>query len=162
MPKKKKFTQVKYKSGDKGLMLLAAATALIVAFFSIFVYRSQSLAAFPKPTPNPVMTINMISQGNSGESGVATLQEINGKVKITLSLKGFSDGVPQPAHIHLGNCTTLQNIIKFPLTTVINGQSITMLDASLDQLKTLEPIAIHIHKSVAQPSMYSSCGNINL
>ncbi|HWA51729.1 MAG TPA: hypothetical protein VG895_01585 [Patescibacteria group bacterium] len=152
--KKKKFG----KSNDTALMLLAAAAALIVGFFAIFAYKNQPIMPLPSPTPS-VVTVALDTQNKSGESGTATLQEVNGQVVVTLNMAGFPKGIEQPAHIHLGSCPN-PGAIKYPLTSVMNGTSTTTLNVTMDQLKSMMPLAINVHKSVAQSSTYYSCGDV--
>ncbi len=161
MAKRKKSSSSSKKRGDQNLMLLAGAAAIIVGFFAIFSFRSQSLMSLPTPTPVSMVTVTLDSQNKSNEAGTATLQEVNGKVVVTLSLTGFPVGVTQPAHIHVGSCPN-PGAVKFPLTSLVNGQSTTTIDTTLADLKALGPIAVNVHKSVAQSSVYYSCGDISL
>jgi hypothetical protein len=163
MAKKKKRASSGKRKGDQNLMLLAGAAAIIVGFFAIFSFRSQALLPLAEatPTPNPIVTVHLDTQNRSGESGTATLQEMNGKVIVTLNVIGSPNGMTQPAHIHIGSCPN-PGAVKFPLTSVVNGQSVTTIDTTLTNLKALGPIAINVHKSVAQSGVYVSCGDINL
>jgi len=164
MPKRKKKTSSysSRKKDDKSLMLLAGSAAIIVGFFAIFAYKSNSTLSLPTPTPmtNQIMTVNLDSQNKSGESGTATLQEVDGKVVVTLSLAGFPKGISQPAHIHTGSCPN-PGAIEFPLTSVVNGQSVTTVNTTLQALKGMGPLAINVHKSATSASIYYSCGNLN-
>jgi hypothetical protein len=161
MAKRKKATTYRKKksSDDRGLMLLAAAAAIIVGFFAIFSYKSQSMMAIPSPTPNQVMTVKLDSQNGSSEKGTVTLQEVSGKVVVTVNVTGYPKGVTQPAHIHVGSCPN-PGAVKFPMTSVLNGESVTTIDTTLAQLKAMGKLAINIHKSVSQSSVYVSCGNL--
>ncbi len=151
----------KKKKSDQNLMLLAGAAAIIVGFFAIFSFRGAASLPLTTPTPNPVVAVKLDTQNKSGESGTATLQEVDGKVVVTLSLTGFASGTTQPAHIHIGSCPNV-GAVKFPLTSVVNGQSVTTINTTLANLKALAPIAINVHKSVAQSNIYYSCGDISL
>lgn len=105
------------------------------------------------------MTISMMAQNNSEQSGTATLSEENGEVKVVLSLKGGSFTDPQPAHIHVGSCPT-PGAVQFPLTDVVNGTSETMIKTTLAELKAKGPFAVNVHKSAADVKTYTSCGDI--
>src|SRR5258708_148783 len=153
-------TSKKSSKEDKGLMLLAAIAAIIVAGFSIFAYRAQSPAVMPTPA-TVVKTLNLSADNNSGQTGTATLSEVDGKVTVTLNLTGEATGASEPAHIHLGSCPN-PGAVKYPLSSVVNGTSVTTLDVTLDQLKAMEPLAINVHKSASQINWYISCGNLNL
>lgn len=163
MPKKKARKTSSYKPShkdDHALMLLAGAAAIVVGFFAIFAYKSNSVVMLPTPTPNQIMTVNLPMQNGSNEKGTATLQEVNGKVVVTLALTGgFIKNVAQPAHIHVGSCPN-PGAVKFPLTSVINGSSVTTLDTTLSALSGMGSLAINVHKSVSQSTNYVSCGNL--
>ncbi len=162
MAKRKKASSYKRRksgSDDKGLMLLAAAAAVIVGFFAIFSYKSQSMMAYPSPTPNQIMTVKLDAQNKSNEMGTVTLQEVGGKVLVTVNVTGYTKGVTQPAHIHVGSCPN-PGAVKFPMTSVLNGESVTTIDTTLAQLKAMGKLAINVHKSVAQSSVYVSCGDL--
>ena len=158
MPKYKSSINKK-KNDDSYLMLLAAAAAIIVGFFAVATYRSKSLSLHPMPTPNTIITVGLNSQNSSYESGIATLEEINGKVVVTLNMKGYTDSTAQPAHIHAGMCPN-PGSIKYPLSPVINGKSVTTIDTTLANLKSMLPLAINVHKSASQAGIYISCGDI--
>ena len=76
-----------------------------------------------------------------------------------LALTGAATSTPQPAHIHIGSCPT-PGAVKYPLINVVNGMSDTLLDVSLAQLKSELPLAVNVHKSAAEASVYVACGNI--
>ena len=61
--KKRKASSSTYKKqGDQNLMLLAGAAALIVGFFAIFAFRSNSAMPLATPTPNTVVSVNLDAQ----------------------------------------------------------------------------------------------------
>lgn len=111
-------------------------------------------------TPSEV-TVTLSEQSSSDESGVATLAQVDGKVKVTLSLTGAGEDVVQPAHIHVGTCPDV-GAVKYPLTSPVNGKSEITLDVTLAQLRSELPLAINVHKSVAEASVYVSCGDLVL
>jgi hypothetical protein len=122
---------------------------------------SETITPQPSlPAASSAGTIVQLDEENSsGESGPVTLSEIDGKVRVSVSLAGAPLGVSQPIHIHLGSCPDVGNI-KYTLTPVVNGKSETNLNVSLAQLKKLLPLAINVHKSVQQVGVYVACGNI--
>ena len=104
------------------------------------------------------MTVTLDPENTSGQAGTATLVETDGKVMVTVALTGTPVGGPaQPAHIHVGACPGV-GAVKYPLTSLVNGASVTTLDVTLDQLKGELPLAINIHKSAAEASVYTACG----
>ena len=105
-------------------------------------------------------TITMTQENNSGQNGTAMLMDMgDGTTKVTIQISGGS-GVPQPAHIHAGQCgPTLNPRPTYPLTNVVNGMSETIVMADVHDLTDGE-FAINVHKSAAEASVYVSCGNI--
>lgn len=103
--------------------------------------------------------VELTEENNSSESGTAMLVEENGQVTITLNMIGAPGNVSQPAHIHIGSCPEVGEV-KYPLTNVLDGGSVTVLNVTLEQLEIELPLAINIHKSVPEASVYVSCGNI--
>ena len=82
-----------------------------------------------------------------------------GKVKVTLDVFNAPKGSVQPAHIHLGSCPD-PGAVKYPLTSVSNGHSETMLDTSVGEILQQLPLAINVHKSVKDAKAYVACGNV--
>ena len=105
------------------------------------------------------VTVTLLEQNKSGESGTATLSEVDGKVKVTLNLTGAPAGVTQPAHIHVGKCPDV-GAVKYPLTSPVKGVSETMLDVTLAQLKSELPLGINVHKSAEEAKVYVACGDL--
>ena len=150
---------------NKNLLIgLAAVVVIVIGYMSL----NKSNPAQPVPpieeTTMPALqqfTVTLSEQNASGESGTATLVEENGKVKVTLQLTGATQDVTQPAHIHVGSCPDVGEV-KYPLTSPVNGMSETMLDVSLDQLRSEQPLGLNVHKSTTEASVYVSCGDLAL
>ena len=104
-------------------------------------------------------TFTLNAQNSSGESGTATLKQDDGKVKVVLALSGAPADTPQPAHIHLGSCSSL-GAIAYSLTNVVNGASETTLDVTLAALRLKLPLAINVHKSESESGTYVACGDL--
>jgi len=105
------------------------------------------------------ITVELTEENDSDESGKARLVEENNQVTVTISMDGAPEDVSQPVHIHLGICPGVGGI-QYPLTNILDGESITIIDVTLDQLKSELPLAINVHKSADEASIYVSCGNI--
>lgn len=116
--------------------------------------------ASPSATPSEI-SVTLSGQNKSGESGTATLMEVEGGVKVTLKLTGAPAGVTQPAHIHVGACPDV-GAVKYPLTSPVDGMSETMLDVTLATLKSELPLGINVHKSATEAKVYISCGDLVL
>lgn len=105
--------------------------------------------------------VTLLPVASSGifQSGDATFEEKDGKVLINLDVTDIGVANGQPAHIHIGTCPGLGEIV-YPLDNVVNGESETILDTTINQIKKQLPLAINIHKSTNEINMYTSCGEI--
>lgn len=131
---------------------VALAAAVTLAFI-------QPGLAAEKAAGEPV-TITIMQQNQSGESGTATLTPLEGgKTKVEISLKGESKGVAQPAHIHDGGCVSLDPKPKHGLDNVVNGKSTTVVPVALNDLVDKQ-LAINVHKSTDDIKTYVACGDI--
>ncbi len=102
--------------------------------------------------------MELTSQNNSGITGIATFTDLGGgKLKIEIHANGAGAG-PQPAHIHEGSCTQLNPAPKYPLGLVTNGDLVSELDTSIQEI-TSAPHAIHMHKSAEEMPVYVACAD---
>jgi len=102
--------------------------------------------------------VTMNAQNNSGESGSATLSEVNGKLQVSITLQNGTTEA-QPAHIHKGTCANLDPTPAYPLNNVVNGKSDTTLDITLATVMNGD-YAINVHKSATDVTTYVSCGDL--
>jgi hypothetical protein len=103
--------------------------------------------------------VTLTEQNGSGQNGTAELTDMgNGTTKVVVVISS-NTADPQPAHIHNGTCANLDPKPEYPLNSVVNGKSETIVNADVDEL-IAEPYAINVHKSAAEASVYVSCGNI--
>lgn len=105
------------------------------------------------------VTVQLEALSDSGQTGTATLLPEGDKTKVVIHLTGGRGGGDQPAHIHLGRCDNLDPTPKWSLEPVKEGQSETLLDVPLDTILK-QNVAINVHKSVSEASVYVACGNI--
>ena len=105
------------------------------------------------------LTIMMKAQNGSGESGTATLTDMNGRTRVNISVKGENATGDQPAHIHMGSCAKLNPAPKYPLKSVVLGKSNTIVDVPMSSL-TGGNMAINVHESTKNLKRYVSCGDI--
>ncbi len=106
------------------------------------------------------ISVELLKIGESGVPGTATLEEVGGKVKVTLALTTLEgDTVSHPAHIHMGTCAATGDI-KHTLTPVVSSASVTTLTVSLAELKAQYPLYINVHSSDADLATSLACGNI--
>lgn len=128
------------------IVALAIAGLLLVG-------ATAALAAGP-------VDVSLTAQNDSGENGSAVLTDLgNGKVRVEVTVTGAPAGVPQPLHIHEGTCATLNPKPEYPLTSAVDGKSVTEIDADFAELQNGD-YAINGHKSAAEASVYVFCGNI--
>ena len=126
---------------------LAGAFAVAVTVIALFPANTQAQQS---------VTANLAPQNNSGQSGTAVLTPDGSGTKVVLTLSNAPG--PHPAHIHSGSCPDVGAVV-YPLTAVSDGKSETTVAASIaDILK--QPMAINVHKSAAEASVYVSCGDL--
>jgi hypothetical protein len=104
------------------------------------------------------LTITLNGENGSGQNGTATLTDMgNGQTMVVVNVQNGTT-TPQPDHIHSGTCPNVGNVV-YPLTNVINGTSQTTVAVSLQTLLS-GTFAINVHKSAAEATVYTSCGDI--
>ncbi len=165
-------------------IIIVVAVALVAGGISYYAYTGQKQAQdeeqsaltanIARPTPKkptilPVvptttlpatpLVVALSDQNSSGESGSATLNEINGQVQVVVNVNGESATANQPAHIHVGACPNPGAPI-YPLNPVVGGNSTTIIAVSMDALLKQLPLAINIHKSDTEIKTYMACGDI--
>jgi hypothetical protein len=105
------------------------------------------------------MTVSLGEQNGSTQSGEATLTAVgDSTTHVVISIRSGGE-TPQPAHIHKGSCDQLDPQPEHPLENVVDGESSTHLNVSLDELRDGE-FAINVHKSAAELETYVACGDI--
>lgn len=101
----------------------------------------------------PPGAITLAEQGDSGESGFATM---TGSL-VVIELEG-APSTPQPAHIHAGTCAEL-GVPIYKLTDVTDGMSRTELD-NVDLIEPGGSYAINVHESYDEIDTYVACGDL--
>jgi hypothetical protein len=140
--------------------LLIGIIFVLLVGFGFWYFSNQQPEVTPSDvTPEGETIVTLSEQNDSGETGTATLVEADGSLTVTLSMEGSPTDVPQPAHIHVGACPDV-GAIAYPLNNVVNGSSETTLNTTLATLESEVPLAINVHKSVPEASVYTSCGDL--
>jgi len=104
------------------------------------------------------ISIKLVAQNGSKQTGWATLTAMGSKTKVVLSVS-HSKG-SEPAHIHPGSCANLNPVPKYPLSDVVSGKSTTVVDVPLSSLQTGH-FAINVHAGPGPLiKKYVSCGDI--
>lgn len=120
---------------------------------------SAALAlAFPAFAAESHHVYALSAQNGSAEVGTVTLTAMGEKTRVDLALANAPDGA-QPAHIHMGTCAKLDPKPKYPLTTVMDGTSTTVVDVPMSALMA-GGMAVNVHKSTTEIPVYVSCGEI--
>lgn len=131
-----------------------------VRWFVALALVVMALAGAALVSADDVVNFPLTAENASGENGTATLTDLhNGKIKVEVNVTGAPAGVPQPLHIHKGTCATLEAKPTFPLTSAVDGVSVTEIEATMADLQNGN-YAINGHKSAAEASVYVFCGNI--
>jgi len=146
--------------------LLLIVGILVVAGIGWYLWSTGALTPTSPEAPenteqeetSPVM-VTLAEQNDSGMSGTATLSAENAKTKVVLNLSGTHQDVPQPAHIHMNSCANIGGV-KYALASPVNGNSETVVDVSLAELKNSLPLSINVHKSAGEIGVYVACGDI--
>ena len=103
------------------------------------------------------MTVQINDQGGSGVRGSATITPMGNQTHVVVQLENAPG--PHPIHFHEGTCANLNPAVKFPLTAVQNGRSETTVNASVQDLMSVQH-SINVHRSPQEASVYVACGSL--
>ena len=159
-----------FKMPEKNFMWIFFGGALMI--LALFVIMSTTSPSFPSGMPGapyspqppasvvatPSTIAIMDAQNNSGQAGALAITEVEGGLKVEVSVAAGAVGVSQPAHLHSGTCATLGAVV-YPLNPVVNGASETVLQVATSELNAKMPLALNVHKSASEPNVYVSCGD---
>ena len=104
------------------------------------------------------VTVNLMAQNNSGETGTVTFTPQGEKTQVVIKING-APASAQPAHIHDGSCAALDPKPRVPLQDVVNGSSTTNVNMKLADIMS-KGGAINVHKSAAELTAYVACGEL--
>ena len=105
---------------------------------------------------NAPVTVKLLEQNKSGESGTVTITPQGSKTQIEVQLTG-APSAAQPAHVHAGSCAKLDPKPKIPLQNLVDGKSTTVVDMPMSQVMNG---AINVHKSTEDIKTYVACGDL--
>ena len=162
-----------FKSGNLKDLIKPKMLVVYAAFVFVVYLLGNSFAAqeaangmlsslnleLPANIPGVRWTAPLAAQNNSKESGKVTLLGAKNQTKVIINVGNEAAGARQPVHIHGGSCPTPGPVL-YPLNDVVNGSSITTLNVKLSDLQKMTPLAVNLHKSVAQSNIYISCGDL--
>ncbi|MBI3914785.1 MAG: hypothetical protein HY327_11460, partial [Chloroflexi bacterium] len=104
------------------------------------------------------VTITLGPGRDATQAGTVVLLAQGSKTEVSMTLAGPVAGVAQPAHIHEGTCPGA-GAVKFPLTNVTDGKSVTVVDMSISDLQK-GGFAINAHKSTTEAGVWTACSEI--
>ncbi|MBI4130443.1 CHRD domain-containing protein [Candidatus Roizmanbacteria bacterium] len=148
-------------------MYLVIGGIIYIGVYFLFMKKGET-PLYQQPTSSVQESVETIgttamvvleAQNDSGESGLATLTEVDGKTQVVLQMENSPVDTAQPAHIHIGSCP-MPGAVSYPLTNVVNGTSETLLEVDLATLRQQLPLAINVHKSGAEAKIYVACGDL--
>lgn len=128
---------------------IALAAALLAAIALAACGSQQTARTFQLETLNA-----------SSVTGTAVLTDLgDGSTRVVIDVDPA--GHPQmPAHIHAGTCIDLVPQPLYPLMTVIDGASETVVPKSLAELLAGE-LALNLHVSAEDMGTYAACVDLN-
>jgi hypothetical protein len=101
------------------------------------------------------LTLRLIEQNGSGQSGTATFTLLPGdRTRIVMEL-GRPPDVSQPAHVHSGSCDDLGRPVV-ALKSLENGRSVTEVEVPLEDLER-DGLVVHAHKSDDEYDISVAC-----
>jgi hypothetical protein len=122
---------------------------LVYGFAALVIAAASASAAGAKSNSTRVYSIRPTS----------TFQAMGSQTRVVINVTKEPTGSIEPAHIHAGTCKH-PGAVKFPLTDVVHGYSITILDVPIS-LAAVAGTSVNLHKSSAQLNVYVACGNIS-
>ncbi|MBI2019482.1 CHRD domain-containing protein [Candidatus Daviesbacteria bacterium] len=148
------------------LVWILVGAAVLIAGYFLFQSNQQTFqpgvgGGPPDLVEQQRMEVRLepVDEEQFDQSGRGLLEEKDGKVTVTLDVNMVEGLNNQPAHIHAGSCPGVGEIL-FPLNNVVDGRSVTEIETSLDQLRAAREMALNIHKSAEESSVYTSCGTL--
>ncbi len=103
------------------------------------------------------VALNQLNDSGQQGSAIVTAEE-GERTRVTIQMQGGGQEA-QPAHIHEGTCEDLNPQPAYPLESVKNGQSETLLDLRFEKLRETQ-YAINVHASEQDLETYVACGDL--
>jgi len=104
--------------------------------------------------------LQAVSKGGVGQTGKAVLTEKQGKSTVAVAITGGAKlANQQPVNLHSGACDA-HGPRAYTLHDIVNGHSVTTIDATFAKLKSQYPLYIDAHKSDTQRTIDTMCGNL--
>lgn len=148
---------------------LRSNTIIYVLISSLLLAASLLLLFRPWPFYPPLrftrtivsdeIKVEVKAQNYSGEQGLASIREVNGRVVIIMHLENAPKDVKQSAFLYKGSCDNLDEVMYYLPVSYDGKYSLTFYGKSLKDLMKELPLAIAVAKSVDEPNIVYSCGN---
>lgn len=103
----------------------------------------------------PARTFTLETLSDSGVTGTVALRQEGDRTSVTITVDPAGN-LDMPAHIHPGTCDDLAPQPKFPLENVSDGESSTVVPATIDELLTGN-LAVNLHKANDDLGTYTAC-----
>ena len=110
------------------------------------------------PRGDTVGTFTLAAIDGSAQDGSVSFIDLGGETAVVISVGSAAAGLAQPVHIHEGSCDTLGGI-AFPLTNVVDGRSVTLIDESISNVMR-DGFVVNLHRSGDEASVYTACGSL--
>lgn len=105
-------------------------------------------------------TFQLETLSNSGVTGTAALTDLgDGSTRVVIDVEPAGH-LNMPAHIHAGTCVELVPQPLYPLETVVDGASETVVPRSLSELLAGD-LALNLHVSFDEMGTYAACVDLN-
>ncbi len=116
----------------------------------------------PEREPGPADTsetilIDLFKSNESGQSGIATVDEFAGQTQIVLQMVSWDEDIVQPAQIRSGNCGNIREV-RYQLNNIVNGRSETVVNISARDVTGERPFVVVVYESLENPDSIVSCG----
>lgn len=106
------------------------------------------------------LTIPMKALNDSGENGTAVLTQEDDGVRVVVTLKNAPADTPQPTHIHIGTCGSINKAPEYALVNTVDGKGSSVVKGVKLSDLTAAKYAVNVHKSGDDLGTYVSCGDI--
>lgn len=103
-------------------------------------------------------TIALSEQRDSGVSGTVEFTVVGRKTAVTIKVD-TAGNLDMPAHIHPGTCDNMIPQPKFPLESVKDGSSSTVVPSTIEELFA-GGLALNLHKSNDEMKISTACVEI--
>ena len=165
--------------------VLTLVVLLLIAAGAYYLYSNNRTEVMTEPTAEDAMMTEESTEGEDAmeedammegevtvalvavdetvadQSGEAVITPTDTGVTVALAVTPLDETTAQPAHLHAGSCAETGDVV-YPLDNVVNGVSVTELEVTLAELEAGLPLALNVHMSAEQSTVYTACGDLVL